>query len=518
MKILLAYPEMPDTFWSMQHALKVFGKSAFYPPLGLLTVAALLPGEWEKRLVDVNVRPLTDDDLQWADYVFVSAMNVQEQSARAIISQARAEGVPVVAGGPLFTHEWELFPEVDHFVLNEAELTLPPFLADLERGAAQRLYAAPHEFSDMHATPVPMWELAPVDRYQNGIVQYSRGCPYECDFCDVTALFGRRPRVKTAEQIITEIDQILASCDFDLILFADDNLIGNKKHLKNEMLPALIEWRRKKRPSVYFSTQVTVNLADDDELMELMLEAGFRYIFVGIETPEEETLKSCKKRQNTKRDLLQNVTRLQEAGFIVVAGFIVGFDTDTEDIFERQADFIQESGIALATMNLLKAPPGTELFERMKAEGRLLGRFSFDETRTNFIPAMDPDMLYEGFDRLIAEVYSPDRVYDRTVTFLRHYRPPRVRTSIPDPSPLKYLGAAIRGIRHVGLSRHEGRYFWRLLWWAIRNDPRLLDQAFVGAVMIYQLRMLHEGYLKARTAGTPIAAATHPMALTSTIQ
>lgn len=509
MNVALVYPRMPDTFWSMQHALEVFGKQAFYPPLGLLTLAALLPEAWDKRLVDTNVRPLSDDDLAWADMVFLSAMNVQEPSARQLIAQAKAAGVTVVAGGPLFTHEWELFPDVDHFVLNEAELTLPGFLADLDAGTPERLYSAPHQFADMTTSPVPLWELADVDAYQYAIVQYTRGCPYECDFCDVTALFGRKPRVKRPEQIVAELDRLIEVSDTEFVLFADDNLIGNKKKLMRELLPALIAWRREKQPSVYFGTQVTINLADDDELMRLMLEAGFRHLFVGIETPSEDGLKACKKRQNTKRDMLENIERLHGAGFIVVAGFIVGFDTDTPDIFERQIDFIQDSGIVLSTVNLLKAPPGTELHERMKAEGRLLERFSFDEARTNFVPAMDADVLYDGFDRLIEQVYAPEQVYRRVRRFLETYQLPKTDTRIPAPNPLRYLGIALRSVKMVGLSPRVGRYYWRLLAWALKNDRRLIDHALSNAIMIYQLDELYRSYRQAQREGGQIGGSTH---------
>ena len=509
MNVLLVYPQMPDTFWSMQHALKVLDKKAFFPPLGLLTIASMLPEAWGKRLVDTNVRAVSDGDLAWADYVFLSAMNVQEPSARRLIAQAKAAGVPVVAGGPLFTHEWELFPEVDHFILNEAELTLPGFVADVEAGAPQRLYTEAHGFADMSESPVPLWELAPLDQYMYGIVQYTRGCPYECDFCDVTTLFGRKPRVKEPAQIIAELDAMLDRSDVTFIMFADDNLIGNKKRLKNELLPALIEWRERTRPSIYFGTQVTINLADDDELMELMIDAGFRQLFVGIETPDDETLKACLKRQNTKRNMLENIERLHARGFTMTAGFVVGFDTDTEDIFDRQIAFIQASGIVLSTVNLLKAPPGTELHRRMKEEGRLLERFSFEETRTNFVPAMDAQTLYSGFDRVIEEVYSPKAVYERSQEFFRQYRPAQPRVSIPDPNPLRYVWPVFKSIRHIGANPRTWRYYWGLLGWALRNNRRMLDIAMNNAIMLYQLDQLYLSYSDARATSRQIAGSTH---------
>ena len=258
MKILLVYPEFPDTFWSFKHALKFIKKRAGAPPLGLLTVAAMLPSEWEKRLVDLNVSALTDTDLNWADYVFLSAMVIQRESAQSIIKRCKSSGVPVVAGGPLFTMEHENFPEVDHFVLNEAELTLAPFLQDLALGKAKRVYAS-SEFPDIHQTPVPLWNLADLKYYETVSIQFSRGCPFNCDFCNITSLLGHRPRTKTIAQIIAELDYIYALGWRKSIFFVDDNFIGNKKYIKNEVLPALIEWRKGKT-GVPFNTELSINL------------------------------------------------------------------------------------------------------------------------------------------------------------------------------------------------------------------------------------------------------------------
>jgi len=269
MNILLVYPKMPDTFYAMKHFIQVIGKKAAYPPLGLLTIASLLPEKWNKKLVDMNLADLSDKDLAWADYVFLSAMNVQEESVREIVAQCNNAGTKIVAGGSLFTHEYERFPNIDHFVLNEGEITLPLFVEDLQQGKAQHIYKT-DEFADVTQSPIPMFELANMDEYIYSIVQYSRGCPYMCDFCDVTALFGRRPRTKTSQQIIDELEALERQSDVKLVLFADDNLIGNRRILKSDLLPALIEWRKQKKPSFFFATQLTINLADDDELMDLL--------------------------------------------------------------------------------------------------------------------------------------------------------------------------------------------------------------------------------------------------------
>jgi radical SAM superfamily enzyme YgiQ (UPF0313 family) len=293
MKILLVYPEMPDSFYAFKHLTSLVGKKAAFPPLGLLTVASMLPVNWERRLVDLNVKPLLDKDIKWADLVFLSAMNVQEESVREVIAQCRKNNTKIVAGGPLFTHEHDRFEGIAYFVLNEAEITLPLFLADLEMGKPQPIYQT-KEFADISKSPLPQMELIDMSDYLYAIVQYSRGCPYLCDFCDVTTLFGRKPRTKSPEHIIAELEVIQKAGNTQMVLFADDNLIGNKKNLKSELLPALIEWRKKCSPGFYFATQLTVNLADDDELMHLLLEAKFGNVFIGIETPQEDSLKlSC---------------------------------------------------------------------------------------------------------------------------------------------------------------------------------------------------------------------------------
>ncbi len=486
MNILLVYPEMPDTFWAMKHLLKVVGKKASYPPLGLMTVAAMLPDEWQQQLVDLNVHDLRDDHLQWADFVFLSAMNVQESSAQEVIERCNRAGVKIVAGGSLFTHEYDRFPGVDHFVLNEAEITLPEFLQDLEAGAPKPIYKV-GSYADVHTTPLPRFDLIDMEDYLYAIVQYSRGCPYMCDFCDVTALFGRKPRTKTNEQIISELEDIRHSGNTDLILFADDNLIGNKRILKDELLPALIEWRKKVKPEFFFATQLTINLADDDELMQLMLDAGFRHIFVGIETPEEESLVHSRKKQNTRRDLLDNIYKLQGAGFIISGGFIVGFDTDTPTIFQRQIDLIQNSGIVLPIVNVLKAPPGTELFDRMKNEGRLLEKFGFSEADTNIVPEIGDETLFTGFKHLIDHIYTPESSYRRIRQFFNTYQFPKTNVRIKSSFRWKNLLIFLRIILLLGIRSNSRLYFWKLLGWSVLKAPKHIDKAVLFAIMIHQM-------------------------------
>ncbi len=488
MKILLVYPEFPDTFWSFKHALKFVRKKAGAPPLGLLTVAAMLPDEWEKRLVDVNATSLTQEDLAWADYVFISAMIVQRDSARAVIDRCKKAGVKVVAGGPLFTMEHEQFPGVDHFVLNEAELTLPPFLTDLANGCAQRVYTTT-EFPDIHQTPAPLWHLADLRHYDTVSIQFSRGCPYNCDFCNVTALLGHRPRLKTAEQIIAELDDLYALGWRKGVFFVDDNFIGNKKQLKSEVLPALIEWRKDK-VGMPFNTEASINLADDPELMRLMTEAGFDTVFVGIETPNIDSLIECSKTQNKNRDLIESVKRLQRAGLQVQGGFIVGFDNDTPSIFQQQIDFIQKSGIVTAMVGLLQAPPGTNLFERMEQEGRLVSDMSGDNAdgSTNIVPKMGLDTLREGYQDILSHIYSPQFYYERVRTFLREYQPPKINIHID----LQHILALWRSIYQLGIRGVERVHYWKLFFWTLFRRPRLFPLAITLAIYGFHFRTVAE--------------------------
>lgn len=493
-RVLLLYPEMPDTFWSMKHLVKLTGKKSAYPPLGLLTVASLLPAEWEIKLIDLNVTFLKEENLKEFDFVFISAMNVQSKSAEKIIEICKKNGKTVVAGGPLFTHQFNDYPDVDHFVLNEAEITLPEFLTDLEKGELKRIYQT-DKFSDMNETQLPRWDLVDLKYYAYAIVQYSRGCPYLCDFCDVTTLFGRRPRVKTAEQIITELDKIIDNNIPEMILFADDNLIGNKNKLKSELLPALIEWRSKNKYAPGFATQVTINLADDLEMMRMMLEAGFRHIFIGIETPDEQLLKESRKNQNTKRNLLQNIQYLQENGFIVTGGFIVGFDSETETIFSTQKEFIKESGIVIATINVLKAPPGTELYDKIKLENRLLEPFDFDENKTNIILKMDEKTFHKGFKYLLENTYTPSNVYERAKYFIDNSGKANVKFPIKRKFYFNDLVTLFRSVWLVGILGNERKYYWKLLFYTLVNRPKRIVNSYLFIILMHQFQKLYERYL-----------------------
>jgi radical SAM superfamily enzyme YgiQ (UPF0313 family) len=488
MNILLVYPEFPDTFWSFKHALKFVRKKASSPPLGLLTVAAMLPPEWDKRLVDMNVRSLTHNDLEWADYVFISAMIVQQKSAREVIARCNDVGVKVVAGGPLFTAVHEKFNGIDHFILNEAELTLQPFLDDLAKGTAQLVYSTT-EYADISQTPVPLWNLVDKRAYDSLSIQFSRGCPFSCDFCNITALLGHTPRVKTGRQIIAELDAMFAVGWRRNIFFVDDNFIGNKKILKSEILPALIEWHKDKA-GINFITEASINLADDPELMALMTRAGFDTVFVGIETPDESSLTECHKLQNKNRDLVASVKRLQRAGLQVMGGFIVGFDSDTPSIFQRQIEFIQNSGIVTAMVGLLQAPIGTKLYERLDKEGRLVSNMSGDNAdgSTNIIPKMDLKELKAGYKSILDQIYSPKFFYERVMIFLKEYNPMRRPVQIKWQEFL----ALFRSIYHLGLVDEGRRDYWKLFFWSLFRQPKKFPLAIQFSIYMYHFRKVSE--------------------------
>jgi radical SAM superfamily enzyme YgiQ (UPF0313 family) len=491
LKVLLIYPEFPDTFWSFKHALKFIHKKAALPPLGLVTLGAMLPQKWSTRLVDTNVTKLTEKDLAWADCVFISAMVVQRESARQIIARCKEAGLRVVAGGPLFANEYEEFEEVDHFVLNEAELTLPGFLSDLEMGCAKHIYRT-SRFCDLHKTPAPRWELLDLKRYASMSIQFSRGCPFNCEFCNVTALFGHRPRIKTAVQIIAELDGLYNLGWRGQVFFVDDNFIGNKKYLKTELLPALIDWRKDKK-GVPFFTEASLNLADDDLLIEMMVAAGFDSVFIGIETMEEQSLAECNKVQNKNRDLLGDVKHLQQAGLQVQGGFIVGFDSDSPSIFQQQIDFIQKSGIVTAMVGLLQAPPGTRLYDRLKEEHRLLGHMSGDNVdgTTNIIPNMGLHALREGYKNIMSHIYSHKYYYQRVKSFLREYKQPRPMIPLDFQRFLAFFRSNVR----LGVFGKERFQYWGLLLWTLFRRPELLPLAITFAIHGHHFRRICEQYI-----------------------
>ena len=444
-------------------------------------------------MVDLNVRKLKPSDIQWADVVFATAMLVQKESLRKLVAQSKAMGKRVVIGGPYVSTSIEGIPEADHVFLGEAETTLPTFLSDLESGNAQRIYQAP-ERPALSLTPIPDFRLAELKRYSAMSVQYSRGCPFQCEFCDIIEIYGRNPRTKSNEQMLAELDALKEVGWRGTVFIVDDNFIGNKRNVKR-LMPDLISWQERNQRPFSFLTEASVNLADDDDLLAGMRRAGFRRVFLGIETPVEESLKEALKTQNTRGNLLDSVRKIQSYGMEVMAGFIVGFDHDPDDIFERQINFIRESAIPLAMVGLLNALPDTQLWRRLEKEGRLLGESAGDNTSDslNFVPKMNPARLIEGYQSIMRTIYNSREYYERTLECLK-----RVIQEGPAPkrpqSLINDLAAVTRIALTLGVLDHERREFWRFITRAFSEHRDKLADSLRLAAMGYHFRKLTEVY------------------------
>jgi radical SAM superfamily enzyme YgiQ (UPF0313 family) len=489
MNILLISPAYPDTFWSFKHALKFVSKKAVSPPLGLMTIAAMLPAAWERKLVDLNIGSLKDSEIRWADYVFIGAMSVQEASTTEVVQRCKQLGKKIVAGGPLFTGDPDAWSHIDHLVLNEAEITLPWFLADHEKGLPEKIYQT-EEFADMEFSPCPDFSLIKSSDYAQLSLQYSRGCPFNCEFCEITALLGHKVRLKSTRQIIKELEAAYQTGFRGNLFFVDDNFIGNRKRLKRELLPAIIKWNREHKYPYTFTTEASIDLSDDAELMSAMAEAGFEKVFVGIETPDEACLKECNKNLNRGRNLLDSVGEIQAAGIEVSAGFIVGFDNDTSTIFQRQIDFIQQAGIITAMVGLLNAPSRTKLYKRLKEEGRILRTHEGDNTNfsMNFIPKMNKVVLLEGYHKILHNIYSSKAYYERLKGFLTHFKPRVVNRGRVNKENMMAL---LRSVLYLGILDKSRIYYWKLMFWSLRKRPEMIPLAVTYSIYGYHFRKVY---------------------------
>ncbi len=491
-RALLVYPEIPPTYWSFTYTLPFIGKKASLPPLGLLTVAALLPREWSLRVVDMNVEPLDDGTIRDADLVFVSAMLIQKASFDAVVRRCNALGVPVVAGGPYPTECHASIAGVDHFVLNEAEVTLPRFLDDLEAGTPGPLYQS-DDRPDLAGTPFPRYDLLKRGAYSALALQFSRGCPFDCEFCDIVPLFGRTARVKSNAQMLGEFDLLYGLGWRGGLFLVDDNFIGNRR----QVLPLLADMARwQERHGYPFSlfTEVSIDFALDDALLALAKRAGFTMVFVGIETPDTATLACIGKRQNTREDMLESVKRIQRNGIEVSGGFIVGFDSDTGDIFDRQIAFIKKSGIVQAMVGLLTVLPTTRLHKRLEAEGRAVSESGGNNTHgleLNYEPRMDRTELLNGYKRILRSIYAPRAYFARCLTHLRQVKPNR-------KAALKVrwteLRAGWRSFTRQPFSFY-GFHYLMYIAQALAVKPRMLPEAVTLAVKGHHFFTMTRGIL-----------------------
>jgi radical SAM superfamily enzyme YgiQ (UPF0313 family) len=507
MNALLIYPEFPDTYWSFKHALKFVGKRASQPPLGLMTVAALLPRVWKKRLVDVNVERLRDRDLAWADVAMISAMHIQHNSLAVIVERCRARGLRTVVGGPIASSISAADLKVDHVVIGEAESLIAGLAHDLEQGTASPVYKA-GERPAMETSPLPDFSLIKMNRYSTMAVQASRGCPFNCEFCDIIEIYGRRPRVKAVSQVLAELDQLHAAGWREAVFIVDDNFIGNKARAK-ELCVALAAWRGQYKTSFDFITEASLNLADDPELMQLMKDAGFASVFLGIETPDESALIACNKMQNTRRSLLDSVALIQSYGMQVMGGFILGFDTDSEDIFDRMVEFIQKSGIPIAMVGLLQAMPGTQLFRRLWNEGRILHAGHGDNTddKLNFLPRMDATRLVEGYRSVLKQIYSCEAYYERVKLYLSRAQPRTgEHTSRQQWLTVSNARAFVTSLLRQGVfGRHRWSY-WKFVLTVATRYRHCIGMAMTLAVMGYHFQVMTRRLSEA--ANAPFAPPT----------
>lgn len=490
MKILLVSPGTPDTFWSFKHVLPFISKRAAHPPLGLLTVAGMLPREWECRLVDLNAQELRDEDIQWADHVLLSAMLVQRESVLEIARRCRDAGKPVIAGGPMFMVDSpDEFPDIDTFVIGEAEELIDGLVADMQADRVGRLYQA-EGFPDITRTPIPRWDLIRLGDYASMSAQSTRGCPFSCEFCDIVELNGRVPRLKTPQQLLAELDGLRLRGWHGTTFLVDDNFVGSRKKVK-ELLHAIIGWRCDTGTKMTFLTQASVNMADDPELLRLMAEAGFKKVFLGIETPDAQSLQECQKLVNTRGDLVEAVGTIQRAGLQVMAGFIVGFDSDKPDIFERQFDFIQKAGVVTAMVELLQGLPRSRLYKRLAREGRLLDDHLVGSARArlNFEPKMDREFLFRKYRELVQDLYEPNNYYRRIRTFLEQHRPGGPSSGMG----WRELRAFLRSLWMLGVTHRGRRAYWRFMFSTLRRYPAQFGLAATLAVYGYHFREVAKG-------------------------
>ena len=500
-RVLLVSPQIPTTYWSYKYALPFVRKKALLPPLGLLTVAGMLPDDYDLKFVDMNVDALRREEIEWADMVFLSAMIVQQKSFEQVVALCRQCATPVVAGGPYPTSSFEAIEGVDHFVLDEAEFPLPEFLRDLEQGRARHVYRAEGK-PDLDLTPLPRFDLVDVNLYESMPLQFSRGCPFDCEFCDIIELFGRKPRTKDPGQFLQEVQHLYETGFRGSLFIVDDNFVCNKNKAK-KLLPELAAWQKAHGYPFSLSTEASITLAQDEQLLDMMVEAGFTMVFIGIETPDAKTLEMTHKTQNLREDVLSSVARIQKRGIEVSGGFIVGFDGETEDIFRRQVEFIQKAGIPTAMVGLLIALPHTQLYRRLTKEGRILAETHGNNTHDfdlNFIPQMPKRKLLNGYKWLLNEVYAPRNYFERSLTLVKRFAdgksevaaaaaggpsgaaaPAATARDIPRSIRARDILALFRSLFHQGFSAY-GYHYLRYLIKVLAIDASLFPHAVTVAV------------------------------------
>jgi radical SAM superfamily enzyme YgiQ (UPF0313 family) len=498
MNTLLVWPEIPITYWGGQYAIALINKRTFMPPLGLITVAAMCPKEWNMRLVDLNFEKVTDEDLEWADTLMMSGMAIQHRSMMETLARAKKAGVTTVCGGPHATSSPEKFTDADYLVVDEGEITFVNWLKDFLEGKAERVYSANGVKPNVTQTPVPRFDLLKWEAYTHMCIQFSRGCPFACEFCDITTLYGKTPRTKTPEQVTNELQAIYDLGFRGEVFMVDDNFIGNKKNVKL-MLPTLIKWMEDHEFPFWLYTEASLNLADDDELLESMCKAGFHSVFIGIESPSLESLRETQKYQNLQGDMLGRIHKIQSYGLEVMAGFIVGFDNDTEDIFERQIEFITQARIPMAMIGPLNAMPNTQLWDRLKREGRLLNDFTGDNlSLPNFRTNMPFLTMVRGYRTVLATLYSPENFFGRLKEMVASLKGRRNKTLGRLNISTRIKWAIPLSTAVIKLSIMDARYrkeYSSFLLWVWRNHPDKFLFALTRALTGYHFMRYTEAVM-----------------------
>jgi radical SAM superfamily enzyme YgiQ (UPF0313 family) len=484
LKVLMVWPRFPPSFWGFEGVLDMLPESAMTPPLGLITVAALCPATWHMRLIDHAFEELRDEDLQWADLVMVSAMHAQREDARATLTRARSLGRRTFIGGPWASSEPEaVMADADHVLVGEVEEVFADICSALERGTARSLYRVTDK-PDLTKGPVPRFDLLRLDKYTSMPVQFSRGCPFQCEFCDIITIYGRKPRTKAAGQLIAELDTLRRLGWRNEVFIVDDNFIGNSREAL-ALTHALAEWGDRHSHPFSFYTEASIDLADRTELLAAMVKANFMYVFIGIETPSSEALKESKKFQNLRKDNVQQIRTIQESGLWVLGGFIVGFDSDDEHIFDRQFEFIEKTGITWAMAGVLQAPPTTALFDRMKKEGRLIenSQAITNFSAPNFRTVLPLPVLLRGLSRLLFNLYEPESFFQRAGRSLEAWKP--LASQRPPELPMSYnLRVLFASIWTQGFRSSYQRAYWRFLWLLIRKWARQPAKLWLGFMVL----------------------------------
>ncbi|MEM9539612.1 MAG: B12-binding domain-containing radical SAM protein [Cyanobacteria bacterium P01_E01_bin.42] len=477
LRVLIIYPLFPKSFWSFDKAVELIGRKVSLPPLGLITVAAILPQTWEFRLVDRNVRAETEADWEWADLVLLSGMIVQSDDMLHLIREAKQRGKLVAAGGPYVTSTPEYAQEagIDFLILDEGEVTLPLFVEALERGETSGVFRANGEKPDVTKTPIPRYDLLDLTAYTDMSVQFSRGCPFQCEFCDIIVLYGRKPRTKTPAQLIAELQTLYDLGWRRLVFVVDDNFIGNKRNVKL-LLKELAPWMKEKGYPFSLITEASVDLAQDDELLELMMAANFSAVFLGIETPDTDSLALTKKFQNTRNSLVEAVLKLNRTGLRVMAGFIIGFDGEKPGAGDRIINFVEATAIPFAMFSMLQALPNTALWDRLKKEGRLLEEskeVAGNQTNLmNFIPTRPIEDLAREYVRCFWELYEPSRYLGRVYRHHINMKPKPHKPKFKMPELIEVRALAII-IWRQGIKRDTRVQFWQQLFSIRKNNPRV---------------------------------------------